>query len=151
MNLSTVLKPEDVILNLTAASKPRLLERLSTQAAARLGVDAATIEAALLAREDLGSTGIGGRIAIPHAVIDGIAAPFGVLAVLRKPLAFDAVDAQPVEVVFLLLTPPGNAGDHLKILSSVARRMRDERLLALIRGAASPEVAHAALLAEGMS
>lgn len=146
MNLSTVLMPEDVLLNLSVATKPRLLERLSTHAADRLGLDAAAIEAALLAREGLGSTGIGGRVALPHAVIEGIRAPFAALATLKKPLAFDAVDTQPIEVVFLLLTPPGNAGDHLKILSTVARQLRDMSVLATIRTAASPAEARATLL-----
>lgn len=146
MDLSTVIKPEDVILDLAVPNKASLIGRLSSHAAARLGISDAAIRAALLAREELGSTGIGSSLAIPHAAIEGIGTPFAALAVLRRAIEFDAVDAQPVDIVFLLLTPPGASGDYLKILSTVARRTREDRVLGLLRAATSSGIAHAVLV-----
>lgn len=151
MNLSTVIRPEDVILKLAATTKSDLIEKLSAHAASRLGLGEATIRAALMAREDLGSTGIGGRVAIPHAMIEGVETPFGILAVLKRAIEFDAVDAEPVDIIFLLLAPPGSSGEHLKILSAIARRARNEEVLDLLRSASSVPLAYEQFLVDEAS
>ncbi len=145
MELATLILPEDVILDLSVPSKTALLGRLAAHAAARLGTGEAAVRAALMAREELGSTGIGGRVAIPHASAEGLAAPFAALAVLRKAVDYDAVDGLPVDIVFMLLVPPGGAGEHLKLLSAFARRARDERVLERLRAAAAPDEARRAV------
>lgn len=148
MTLSTIITPDDVLLGLGVPTKSALIEVLAAHAAARLDADEAAIRAALLAREDLGSTGIGGQIAIPHATLEGLARPFGTLVVLRKAIEFDAVDAQPVDIVFLLLMPQDMSGDHLKILSEVARRTRDDGVPALLRQAQNPQTAYGVLVVD---
>lgn len=146
MNLSSVIDPQDVIPDLSAATKPALIDMLSEHAARRTGVDAKTIRAALLGRERLGSTGIGDGVAVPHAPVAGLGAPFAALAILRKAIDFEAVDDQPVDIVFLLLSPAGGSGDYLKILAAVARRTRDQKTLNMLRSATTAEDACSVLV-----
>ncbi|GHE53866.1 PTS IIA-like nitrogen-regulatory protein PtsN [Camelimonas fluminis] len=147
MNLSSILALEDVILALPAPTKADLMRKLACHAAARTGLDAGVIEAALLGRERLGSTGVGNGVALPHASIAGLEKPFATLAVLKKPIEFDAVDDRPVDVVFLLLPAAGGSGAHLKILAAVARKTHEEPVLTLLRRARDPSAAYAILTA----
>ena len=119
------LSPTEVIVNASAADKARLLADLCYRAASALKLDPGRITADILKREDLGSTGVGGGVAIPHARLVDLKKPFGVLARLKSPIAFDAIDRQPVDIVFLLLLPTKAAGEQLNILALVARRLRD--------------------------
>src|SRR5947209_2455328 len=89
----------------------------------------------ILKREQLGCTGIGGSIAIPHARLQNLKKPFGSMVRLRKPISYDAIDGDPVDIVFLLLLPAGPAGDQLNALASTARKLRDRDTLARLRGA----------------
>ncbi|MGV2979422.1 PTS sugar transporter subunit IIA [Camelimonas sp. ID_303_24] len=148
MNLASVLGPEDVLLALPAPTKADLIRKLAAHAAARTGLDAGAIEAALLGRERLGSTGVGNGVALPHAPIAGLEKPFAALAILKKPIDFDAVDDRPVDIVFLLLPAAGGSGEHLKILAAVARKTRAEPVLTQLRRARDASAAHAILTAQ---
>jgi PTS system nitrogen regulatory IIA component len=101
---------------------------------------------ALLAREGFGSTGIGDGTAIPHARVAKIKKPFGLLARLAHPVEFEAIDAQPVDLVFLLLLPAETQGEQLTALACVARRFRDPGALARLRRARDAEALYRALL-----
>jgi PTS system nitrogen regulatory IIA component len=100
-----------------------------------LNHDAERIAGNILKREELGSTGIGGGIAIPHARIEHLTMPFGVVARLRRPLDFDAVDGQPVDLVFLLLLPIAPASEQLNALAAVTRKLRNPNVLRDVRSA----------------
>jgi PTS system nitrogen regulatory IIA component len=93
------------------------------------------ISAEILKREELGSTGTGGGVAIPHARIQGLNKSFGILARLNNPIDFEAIDSQPVDLVFLLLLPANPVGEQLKALASVARKLRDPTSLRDLRSA----------------
>ncbi len=134
------MRPNQVVLLDETFDKPRLLRELAERAAAALGLDASKLAAALFRREDLGSTGLGGGIAIPHTRIAGIPKPFSVLAILRMPIAFDAIDDQPVDIVFLLVTP--DSGDALKALAGISRILREPSILERLRGARSAQAAY---------
>jgi PTS system nitrogen regulatory IIA component len=129
------LAPESALVDVETGSKQLLLTELGARAAKCLSLNANLVSQELLKREELGSTGMGGGVAIPHARIPGLATPFGILARLRKPIGFDAVDGHPVDLVFLLLLPAISSGDPLKVLATVARKLRDARALGALRRA----------------
>jgi len=134
------VRPNRIVLLDGAPDKPRLLRELADRAAAALGLDASKLAAALFRREDLGSTGLGGGIAIPHARLAGIPQPFSVLAILRTPIAFDAIDDRPVDIVFLLVAP--DSGDALKALAGISRILREPSVLERLRNAPSAQAAY---------
>jgi PTS system nitrogen regulatory IIA component len=136
MDIKDFLAPDDVICDVRAADKERLLRALSQRAAAALHLDAALVAGEIAKREELGSTGMGAGIAIPHARIGGLTRPFGLLARLAKPIAFAAIDGQPVDIVFLLLLPLTSGGEQLPALACVARKLRDSDVAARLRSAA---------------
>lgn len=144
--LAQVLAPEDVHLDLAPRDKAEALMLLADLAGRRLGLDPAPILGRLAQREDLGSSGIGVGVALPHAVIDDLRAPLALFAILRAPVDFAAMDRVPVDVVFLLLSPPGQPGAHLRIMSAVARCCREAEGLARLRGATIPAEARDYLL-----
>lgn len=139
MGLSEFLAPEAVVLNLHASCKREALAQLAEKAAALTNVPAATIRQALLEREQLGSTGVGRGVAIPHGKIDGIGEMVGLFAKLDQPVDFEAVDDQPVDLIFVLLAPTDATAAHLKALAKVSRLLRDEQVREALRGAASRE------------
>ncbi|CAN7175247.1 MULTISPECIES: PTS sugar transporter subunit IIA [Neorhizobium] len=138
MKLRDYLPPENIVLDLAPPSKAILIKQLSRLAAERLALDAGDLARVLTNRENLGSTGIGAGIAIPHAGISGIDRHFCLFARLADPIDFDAVDDEPVDLVFLLLTPEGRP-DHLNVLACIARCVRDEETAAAIRRATTPQ------------
>ncbi len=136
MNIADLIAPDHVIVLLRAGDKIQLLRELSRRAARLLAIDAEAILAALQAREGLGSTGVGQGIALPHARIPGLPRMFGMFARLERPIDFDAIDAGPVDLVFLLLVPEQAAGnEHLAALATVARQLRDPNVVAQLRAA----------------
>lgn len=135
MDLSELLSPGAVVLDLKAGSKRQALRALADRAAEAHGLDSGTVLEALLEREKLGTTGIGDGLAIPHAKLAGIERLVGVFARLQTPVSFEALDDEPVDLVFLLLAPTGAAADHLKALACVARVFRDDALCAALRDA----------------
>jgi len=135
MHIKDFLSPSNVVTDLRASNKTSVLQELALRAAAILKMPADTISAELLKREQLGSTGMGDGIAIPHARVAGVMAPFGLLARLKEPIDFDAVDGQPVDLVFLLLGPASPQGEQLNVLACVARKLRDPATVAELRSA----------------
>ena len=146
MKIAEFTWPESVIIDLPAKSKSRALQAMSARASQTLGVAESEILHSLLAREKLGSTGIGEGIAIPHTRIAGVAAPFGMLARMNKPIDFDAIDDVPVDVVFLLLMPAESTKDHLNVLAHVARQLRSQAVLEKIRSATRVDELYEAII-----
>ncbi len=136
MPLLEFLTPESVVASLRARSKKQVLQDLAAQSVRRLPMlaDRAVFET-LLQRERLGSTGIGEGVAIPHGKLPGLDRLFGLFARFDRPVDFEALDGQPVDVAFLLLAPEGAGADHLKALAQVARVLRQPGMLASIRAA----------------
>ena len=146
MTISELLNREDVVLDLRVPDKRRLLEELAQRAAKAARIDPHVVVEALNVRETLGSTGMGGGIAIPHARLASLSRPIGFFARLRPLVAFDAIDGQRIDLVFLLLLPTAGHGEHLNVLACVARRLRDARTTAALRAARSPDDLHAILV-----
>jgi PTS system nitrogen regulatory IIA component len=145
MNISEFLSPADVLTDFAVRDKRHLLRELSRLAAPAVDVPSDLILNELVRREELGSTGTGGGIAIPHARVQGVKTPFGVLARLQKPIDFNAIDGQPVDIVFLLLLPAVPSGEQLNALASVARRLRDPDAVRALRGASDHTALHRAM------
>jgi PTS system nitrogen regulatory IIA component len=138
LDIKDFLSPADTIVDIRASDKVQLLQELAKRAAAALDLDAELASREILKREELGSTGMGGGVAIPHARIHNLNKPFGVLARLRKGIDFAAIDEKPVDLVFLLLLPAAPEGEQLNVLASVARKLRDPEIASAIRSARNP-------------
>ncbi len=154
MPLPDIIAEGAIIPALRATSKKHLLQELAVRAAALTGRPAQDIFDTLSERETLGSTGAGAGIAIPHGKLPKLERVFGLFARLERPVDFDAIDGQPVDLVFTLLAPEGAGADHLKALSRIARLTRDPGNVQKLRSArdeatlrallASPPETHAA-------
>ncbi|USI74243.1 PTS sugar transporter subunit IIA [Sphingomonas morindae] len=142
-DLSDILAPEAVFHDLNAASKKALFATLAGLAARQAGLDARLVGERLQERERLGSTGFGAGVAIPHGKIDGLDRVIGLFAKLDRPIDFAAIDQLPVDLVFVLLSPPAAGVDHLKALARVSRRLRDRGFVAKLRGAGSADALYA--------
>jgi len=145
MNLSTILRPAAVKLVANVSSKKRLFQDLGDLVAGCYGLDAGAAFAALQSRESLGPTGVGHGVALPHARLDGLDHVVGAFMRLEKPLDFDAVDRQPVDLVFSLFAPDGSGVDHLKALALVSRTMRDTDVCAKLRANDDPDTLYTIL------
>jgi len=145
MKISDFLAQAETLLNIRASDKETLLEQLAQKAAGKVKLRDDEILSALLKRETLGSTGMGNGVAIPHARFPGIEKPFGMVARLKPPIDFDAIDGQPVDVVFLLLLPAASEGEQLGALACVARKLRASDDLVRLRRAKSALEFYAAL------
>ncbi|MHC0052102.1 PTS sugar transporter subunit IIA [Actibacterium sp. D379-3] len=145
MELSRILKPEAVKVFGTLSSKKRLFQDLGEIAAASYGLNASDVVDALQERESLGPTGVGHGVALPHARLAGLDKVVGAFLRLEKPLDFDAVDRQPVDLVFALFAPKDSGVDHLKALALVSRTLRDATICAKLRANADPAALHAVL------
>jgi PTS system nitrogen regulatory IIA component len=148
MNISDFLSPDDTLVGIRATEKIGLLNDLCARAAATLKVDAERISSEILKREHLGSTGVGGGVAIPHARIQDVSKPFGVFVRLIKAIDFDAIDGQPVDIVFLLLLPAARKEEQLNILASVARKLRNPTTMESIRRASDSAAMYRAITAD---
>lgn len=147
-SLDDLLRPGDVIASLAVPNKKSLFVHLARVAAKDRPFTANDITERLLDRERIGSTGFGGGVAIPHGKIEGLDHVVGMFARLSAPIDFAAIDDMPVDLVFLLLSPPDAGVEHLKALARVSRRLRDRTFVAKLRGAGSPDALYA-LLANG--
>lgn len=148
MLLADILAPEAIIPALKINSKKQLLQELSQRAASVTGLAEREIFDVILQREKLGSTGVGNGIAIPHGKLKSINSIVGIFARLDRPVDFDALDDQPVDLVFLLLAPENAGADHLKALSRIARVLRDNDRLELLRTTNGSDEIFAVLCAE---
>jgi PTS system nitrogen regulatory IIA component len=144
-DLSHMLTVDGIDAALTAANKKALFQQLGAAASRLTGIPARDIVTAVSEREKLGSTGFGAGIAIPHGKIEGLERVFGFFARLNTPIEFQSVDNLPVDLVFLILSPPDAGADHLKALASVSRTLRDRGTIAKLRGARSRDAIFALL------
>jgi PTS system nitrogen regulatory IIA component len=145
MKISDLLSPTDVMLDIRATSKRALLQEFGAKAATNLGLPVDQVAPLLLKREDLGSTGIGKGVAIPHVRLPGAQRPYGLLARLRQPIEFDAIDGQAVDIVFVLLLPDNAESGQLGALALVARTLRPPENLARLRSAKTASELYAAI------
>lgn len=145
MDLSELLRPAAVKVVANVSSKKRLFQDLGDIVAGVYGLDAATAFAALQERESLGPTGVGHGVALPHARIKGLDKVVGAFVRIEKPVDFDSVDRQPVDLVFALFAPDGSGVDHLKALALVSRTMRDANVCAKLRANTDPDTLHTIL------
>jgi nitrogen PTS system EIIA component len=138
--------PDAVLACVKASGKKALLAELAGKAAALYKLDERRLFDRLLERERLGSTGIGGGIAIPHGRLSTLDKPRGLFARLVHPVDFDSIDERPVDIVFLLVAPEGAGADHLKALARVSRLLRDRSLVEKLRATESADALYALLV-----
>lgn len=146
MQLSEFLDFDAIKTSLSGGNKRSLLQQLASLAGQRLGMDSAAILASLTERERLGSTGFGQGVAIPHGKIDSLNRIYGLFVRLAEPVDYKALDRQPVDLVFLLLSPPEAGAEHLKALAAISRVTRHATTLEKMRGARSRDALAAVLL-----
>ena len=133
MPLTDLVAPNAIIPALKVNGKKQALQEIAAKAAALTGQSDKAIFEILLQREKLGSTGVGNGVAIPHGKLANLGHVFGLFARLERPVDFEALDGQPVDLVFLLLAPEGAGADHLKALARVARLLRDPEIAPKLR------------------
>lgn len=145
MEVADLLSPDSVIPNLRVTSKKQALQELARRAAELSGASERAIFDVLLERERLGTTGVGNGIAIPHGKLPGLTRLYGLFARLEQPIPFEAIDEQPVDLIFLLLAPEGAGADHLKALARVSRLLRDRGICDKLRGTDKADAIYALL------
>lgn len=153
MDISDLITPEAVVANLKVATKKQALQELARRAAETIGDAAGEREIfdVLLERERLGTTGVGAGIAIPHGKLPRLAGLYGLFAKLDRPIDFEAIDEQPVDLIFLLLAPESAGADHLKALARVSRLLRDRAICEKLRGSESADALYAVLTSTATS
>jgi PTS system nitrogen regulatory IIA component len=151
MQIADLLTPDSIIPVLSATSKKQALQELARVAAGRTGQAERAIFDVLLERERLGTTGVGRGVAIPHGKLPGLDRIYGVFARVEHKIDFDAIDGEPVDLLFLLLAPEGAGADHLKALARVSRLLRDAPTCAKLRAAKDGRAIYAVLTAEPQS
>jgi PTS system nitrogen regulatory IIA component len=145
MDIEALLDRSAITPKVNATSKRHALSLVAETAARRFGLDAGEVLDALLAREGLGSTGLGSGVAIPHARLPGLRRIRGVFLRLETPVEFDAVDGQPVDLIFALLAPPDSGAEHLLALARVSRLLRQSDLRKQLRQLHTPDAIYALL------
>ena len=146
MHLSDFLDFDAIKTALPGGRKKALLPQLANLAGQRLGLDAAAILSSVSEREQLGSTGFGQGVAIPHGKVEGLKQIYCLFVRLAEPLDYKAIDSRPVDLVFLLLSPPDAGADHLKALAAISRVTRHGATLEKMRGARSRDALAAVLM-----
>ena len=149
MKISDFLSPTQVMVDVKASDKSRLLEQLSMEAAAEAGLPAEEVVREIAKREELGSTGVGNGVALPHARLQSLKAPFALIARLSYGIAFEAIDGEPVDIVVLLLIPEGGDSAKGNALAFVARAMRDPETRQRVRTVADREALFRAIAESG--
>lgn len=145
MEITDLITLESVVPNLRVTSKKQALQELARRAADITGLHERAVFDVLLERERLGTTGVGSGIAIPHGKLSTLSRLYGLFARLEKPIDFDSIDEQPVDLIFLLLAPESAGADHLKALARVSRLLRDKVTCEKLRGTATAEGLYALL------
>src|SRR5437868_11199789 len=145
MPLNDLDAPNAVLPALKVNGKKQAIQELAAKAAKLTGQSERGIFETLLQREKLGSTGIGHGVAIPHGKLAKLDKLFGLFARLDRPVDFEALDGQPVDLVFVLLAPEGAGADHLKALARVARLLRDPDIAHKLRHSRDAETLYAVL------
>ena len=145
MTITDLVAPEAILPALKVNSKKQALQELAARAALLTGQNERTVFEVLLQREKLGTTAVGYGVAIPHGKLPRLNRVFGLFARLERPVDFEALDGQPVDLIFLLLAPEGAGADHLKALTRVARLLRDPDVANKLRDAHAAEAIYAVL------
>lgn len=145
MDLHEIVSPASVHVGMNATSKKHLMQEIAQRASDAHGLDARLAFEALLERERLGATGMGRGVAIPHARLEGLTEIVGVFARCLKPVDFDAVDDEPVDLVFALFAPEDAGANHLRALARVSRCLRDPSTCAKLRAAEDDSAVYAVL------
>jgi len=145
MELQQILKPEAVKVVQGVSSKKRLFQQLAELAQGVYGLEHQRSVEALMERESLGPTGVGRGVALPHARLEGLSSVVGVFVRIEKPVDFDSVDRQPVDLIFALFAPEDSGVDHLKALALVSRTLRDSAVCGKLRANDSPSTLHTIL------
>ena len=146
MEISDLITPDSIFSKLPATSKKQALQELAKRASDISELNERVIFDALIERERLGTTGVGNGIAIPHGKLAGLDRLLGLFARLDKPIEFDSIDEQPVDLIFLLLAPECAGADHLKALARVSRLLRDRSTCEKLRGSEDPNALYALLI-----
>ena len=146
-SIADLLSPRGVIAQLRAGNKRQALQEIARRAAAITGVAERRIYDVLAERERLGSTGIGRGIAIPHGKLAELPRLYGLFARLERPIAFEAIDDQPVDLMFVLLAPSEAGAEHLRALALVSRVLRDAATCQKLRGTDKSDALYALLTA----
>lgn len=146
MEISDLITPDSIFSKLPATSKKQALQELAKRASDISELNERVIFDALIERERLGTTGVGNGIAIPHGKLAGLDRLHGLFARLDKPIEFDSIDEQPVDLIFLLLAPECAGADHLKALARVSRLLRDRLTCEKLRGSEDPDALYALLI-----
>jgi len=145
MTLTDLVAPKAIIPALKVKNKKQTIQEISAKAAELTGQGARAILEILLQREKLGSTAVGNGVAIPHGKLPKLTQLFGLFARLEKPIDFEALDSQPVDLIFLLLAPENAGADHLKALARVARLLRDPEVARKLRESRDTEALYSVL------
>ena len=140
-----LVSPNAIIPAMKVNGKKQALQEIAAKAAELTGQNERAILEILLQREKLGSTGVGNGVAIPHGKLPKLGNVFGLFARLERPVDFEALDGQPVDLIFLLLAPEGAGADHLKALARVARLLRDPDVARKLRASNGAEAIYAVL------
>ncbi len=140
--ISSLVPPSSVLVDLPADDKDAVFERVAALLEHRTGIKRGLILGSLLARERMGSTGLGHGIAIPHGRVRGLREAVGAFVRTHQPIAFDAPDEQPVSLIFVLLVPDKSTDIHLEILSELAEMFSNRELRAQLAAAPDPLAAH---------
>jgi PTS system nitrogen regulatory IIA component len=151
MEISDLVTPRAVVASLKATSKKQALQELARRAAELTGEHERAIFDVLLERERLGTTGVGDGVAIPHGKLPNLKKLIGLFARLERPIDFEAIDEQPVDLIFLLLAPGTAGADHLKALARVSRLLRDRQMREKLRGSETAEAIYALLVEQHAS
>ncbi len=145
MTLTDLVTPTAIIPGLKVNGKKQALQELSARAAELTGQNEKAVLEILLQREKLGSTGVGNGVAIPHGKLPKLGRLFGLFARLDRPIDFESLDSQPVDLIFLLLAPEAAGADHLKALARVARLLRDPEIARKLRESRDADALYAVL------
>jgi len=151
VQITDLLGPDGVICDPRAGSKKQILQLLARHAAEQTGLHERSVFETLLERERLGTTGVGDGVAIPHGRIEEVSTIRGLFLRLKEPVDFDAVDGQPVDLLFLLLAPAQAGADHLKALSKISRLLRNREICEKLRGARTSDAIYALITGDNTS
>lgn len=146
MQLTDFIDVPAIRTNLAVRNKRQLVQSIGKIAARRLGRDVTEIVDAIAERERLGSTGFGGGVAIPHGKLDGLDKVYGLVVHLEDAVDYDAIDKMPVDIIFLLLSPPDAGAEHLRALAAISRVVRHGTAIEQMRGARSKDALEALLM-----
>ncbi|CAN5272792.1 PTS IIA-like nitrogen regulatory protein PtsN [soil metagenome] len=145
MTITDLVAPEAITSALKVNSKKQALQELASRAATLTGQNDRAIFDVLMQREKLGTTAVGYGVAIPHGKLAKLDRLFGLFARLERPVDFEAMDGQPVDLVFLLLAPEGAGADHLKALARIARLLRDQDVAKKLRASRDAQAIYSVL------